>query len=146
MIATLTRKIVTPRSTIGLLVVNDKLCDTLEDAIRPVKISGETCIPPGQYVLKLRTDGSKSPEYLERFGPDFHKGMLWLQDVPGFEYIYIHIGNSPDDTKGCILVGSTVSTDFIGGSEAAYREIYPVLAGAILAGDDVLIDVVNPTD
>lgn len=143
MIITVQREIVTTISTIGRLVVQGKECFTLEDPIRKIKVHGKTAIPAGQYVLKLRTEGGMDLRYAARFG-NWHRGMLWLQDVPNFEYVYLHIGNSPEDTEGCILVGSTQSRDFIGGSEAAYREIYPVIADAIEAGDDVLIDVLAP--
>lgn len=144
MIVTVQRNVVTPNSTIGQLVVMDKECFTLEDPTRKIKVWGQTCIPAGQYVLKLRKEGGMDMRYAARFG-NWHRGMLWLQDVPNFEYVYLHIGNTPADTEGCILVGSTVERDAIGGSEAAYREIYPVIADAIEAGDDVLLDVRAPT-
>lgn len=143
MIVTVQRTLATPNSTIGHLVVGDRECFTLEDPLRKIKVHGATAIPAGQYVLKLRRDGGMHLRYALRFG-DWHRGMLWLQDVPNFEYVYLHIGNSPADTEGCILVGSTQARDFIGGSEAAYREIYPVIADAIEAGDEVLIDVLAP--
>lgn len=144
MIVTVQRQLVTPNSTIGNLSVEDRECFTLEDPLRKIKVHGATAIPSGQYVLKLRREGGMHMRYRLRFGDEFHRGMLWLQDVPGFEYVYLHIGNSPADTEGCILVGSTQGRDFIGGSEAAYREIYPVIAKAIEAGDDVLLDVLAP--
>lgn len=140
MIVSVQRRIVTPNSTIGHLVVMNKECFTLEDPVRKIKLYGRTAIPAGQYVLKLRTEGGLHERYVRRFG-DWHRGMLWLQDVPGFEYVYLHIGNTPDDTEGCILVGATQSRDCLGNSEAAYREIYPLIADAIESGDDVLIDV-----
>lgn len=143
MIVSVQRNVVTTASTIGYLRVQDRECFTLEDPIRKIKVWGKTCIPAGQYVLKLRKEGSMDLRYAARFG-NWHRGMLWLQDVPNFEYVYLHIGNSPEDTEGCILVGSTQSRNFIGGSEAAYREIYPVIADAIEGGDDVLIDVLAP--
>ena len=38
---------------------------------------------------------------------DMHKGMLWVRDIPGFEYILIHTGNTDEHTSGCLLVGDT---------------------------------------
>jgi hypothetical protein len=78
---------------------------------------------------------------LTKFGPDFHKGMLWLQDVPDFEDVYMHIGNYPRDTEGCILVGTSAGSDEINSSTAFYTQFYPPIAAAILAGDDVVVDV-----
>lgn len=37
--------------------------------------------------------------------------------------ILIHAGNTPDDTAGCLLPGSTMSTDFVGGSRATLKKI-----------------------
>lgn len=143
MIVTVQRDVLSPNSTIGHLRVMSKDCFTLEDPVRQIKLHGRTAIPAGQYVLKLRTEGGMDLRYAARFG-NWHKGMLWLQDVPHFEYVYLHIGNTPEDTEGCILLGSTVGRDRIGNSEIAYREVYPVIAEAILDGDDVLIDVLAP--
>ena len=53
-----------------------------------------------------------------------------LQDVPNFQYVYIHIGNDDDDTAGCLLVGMGNSADdvgFINGSKQAYMKIYPII-------------------
>jgi hypothetical protein len=69
--------------------------------------------------------------------------MIWLRDVPNYEYVYIHIGNTPVDTSGCILVGNTRGKDWIGHSREAYLTIYPVIASAIEAGDDVQIEVLR---
>jgi hypothetical protein len=103
---------------------------------------GETRIPEGIYGLDLRTVGGFHGRYGERFG-DEHKGMLWLQDVPGFEHVLIHIGNDDDDTAGCILVGDTSERGFIGQSTVCYQRIYPPIADAILAGDEVTLEVTD---
>ncbi len=79
-------------------------CFGLEDERRTMKVRGETCIPPGRYEIKLRTEGGMNGRYAERF-PETHKGMLWLQDVDNFQWIYFHIGNRDDHTDGCILTG-----------------------------------------
>ncbi|MEZ4421986.1 MAG: DUF5675 family protein [Gemmatimonadota bacterium] len=54
-----------------------------------------------------------------------------LQDVPGFEWVLIHIGNDDDDTAGCILLGDLASWDMtLQRSEAANVRLYPRLAEA----------------
>ena len=125
-------------STLGLLFLNDTsgrefLAYTLEDEWRENKVSAETRIPEGTYNVTLRTVGGFYNRYLAKFGADFHKGMLHVQDVPGFEYILIHTGNTDDHTMGCLLVADTsqqnITKDgFIGASVDAYKRIYPSLA------------------
>jgi len=116
-------------------------CFTCEDESRPVKVKGETRIPAGRYEIKLRAAGGMHPKYASKF-PGLHRGMLHLQDVPGFEWVYIHIGNDDDDTAGCILVGDGAH---VGGtlseSTVAYRRLYGVVSNAILAGEPVSIEV-----
>jgi len=94
-----------PNSTQGARFVDGRLiCYTCEDQAQPGgKIAGETRIPPGVYPLTLRTEGGMHKRYAARFA--WHRGMLWLQGVPGFEWVYIHVGNTHDHTEGCILVG-----------------------------------------
>ena len=132
--------------TLGLLFHETRdrkwLCFTLEDEQRTRKVYGETRIPSGTYNVKLRVTGGFHGRYGEKFG-DAHKGMLWLQDVPGFEYVLIHIGNDDDDTAGCVLVGDTSERGFIGQSALAYQRIYPPIAEAILSGDAVTLEVTD---
>ena len=125
-------------STLGLLFLNDTngrefLAYTLEDEFREKKVSAETRIPEGKYDIQLRTTGGFNSRYLNKFGESFHKGMLHVQDVPGFEYILIHTGNTEEHTMGCLLVADTsqqnITKDgFIGASVNAYKRIYPSLA------------------
>jgi len=133
-------------STVGILFADgDFQCYSLEDEHRDVKVSGETRIPAGEYNLKLRTANSgMNLRYKAKFG-NFHQGMLWLQDVPGFEWIYIHIGNTDDHTAGCILVGyDTVTDDHHGGgsiqrSAKAYKKLYEKVYQWLDAGDKVTV-------
>jgi hypothetical protein len=69
--------------------------------------------------------------------------MLHILDVPNFKYILIHIGNTDDDTAGCPLTGSYIYSNNIGigGSTLAYEAVYPEIANAIAAGEDVEIEV-----
>lgn len=131
-------------STLGLLFdITDGdrkfMAYTLEDEHRDVKVMHETRIPAGTYRITLRTVGGFHAKYTKRFG-ELHKGMLWLMDVPNFEYILIHAGNDDDDTSGCLLVGDTqtqnvTSDGFVGSSVNAYKRIYKPIAEAIERGE-----------
>ncbi len=134
--------------TTGLLFdvtdnVRSFLCYTLEDEARTEKKWGETRIPAGTYKLTLRSEGGFHTRYLTKFGADFHKGMIYVNEVPNFEYILWHIGNDDDDTAGCLLVGKTSQDNFIGSSTAAYKEIYPPIRDAILSGEEVSVKYID---
>ena len=116
-------------STLGRLYVDgEPVAFTIEDARRKAKVYGKTAIPVGDYKLRLHAEGGMHVKYTRRF-PAFHMGMLWIQDVPGYEYVYLHIGNDADDSLGCPLVVSTPivhpNGEFVGaGSEQAYADLY----------------------
>lgn len=122
-------------STLGLLFLDGEwACYTLEDEYRTRKVYGETRIPAGRYKVILRVEGGFHNRYSRKF-PDMHRGMLWVKDVPGFEYILVHIGNRDDDTAGCLLVGDQANNNriddgFVAHSTQAYRRIYPRIAAA----------------
>ena len=140
-------------STSGILfdVVNGKrkfLCYTLEDEQRDVKVWGETRIPAGTYKLKLRTEGGFHSRYTGKYG-DWHKGMIWVQDVPGFEFILWHTGNTDESTAGCLILGQTQESNLIkpdgwvGSSVSAYKFVYPRVSEAILSGQDVEVTYID---
>jgi len=120
------------------------LCYTLEDEYRETKVMSETRIPAGTYKITLRKVGGFHGRYEAKYG-EMHKGMLWVRDVPGFEYILIHTGNTDEHTAGCLLVGDSQQNNiikadgFIGSSTAAYKRIYPPIAAALEAGEEVTI-------
>lgn len=118
------------KATIGLMKVGSIIVATLEDPVREKKIFGDTAIPVGRYDLLLRNEGGKTLRYAERF-PEMHKGMIWLQNVKNFTYVYIHIGNYPKDTLGCILVGERAKQSSLESSTSAYKRIYPVIVEMI---------------
>lgn len=121
------------------------LCFTLEDQFRQgPKVHGETRIPAGRYGVKLRTEGRLHSLYATRYGPDWHKGMLWLQDVPGFQWILVHVGNTGADTEGCLIVGDQPTEPVtqrgrLERSTASYERIYPPIAAELVAGRKVWI-------
>jgi len=136
------------RSTLGKLYINGVFeCFTLEDVVRPKgekKVYGETAIPTGTYRVTLRKEGGFHGRYAKRF-PKMHKGMLWVRDVPGFEYILIHCGNTHQDTHGCLLVGRSPvergGEHEVGNSVGAYQGFYGSVAAALEAGKSVTITV-----
>ncbi len=139
-------------STLGLLfeVTDAKrkfLCYTLEDEYRDDKVMHETRIPAGTYEITLRTVGGFNSRYSDRFA-DIHKGMLWVRDIPGFEYILIHCGNDDDDTSGCLLLGNTqtenlMSDGFVGSSSVAYKRVYTKVADVLEKGEKVEISYID---
>ena len=139
-------------STLGLLfeVTDAKrefLCYTLEDEYRDDKVMHETRIPAGTYEITLRTVGGFNSRYSDRFA-DIHKGMLWVRDIPGFEYILIHCGNDDDDTSGCLLLGNTqtenlISDGFVGSSSVAYKRVYTKVADVLEKGKKVEISYID---
>ena len=120
------------------------LAYTLEDEYREEKEMHETRIPAGTYNVTLRTVGGFHTRYTEKYG-DMHKGMLWVRDVPGFEYILIHTGNTDEHTSGCLLLGDSQTNNqikedgFIGSSVQAYKRVYPSIAKVLEDGGAVNI-------
>ncbi len=135
-------------STIGTMHRSDPELSfrgfTMEDQPNEPKVKGETRIPAGRYQIKLRTEGGMTTRYAKKF--DFHKGMLWLQDVPDFTFVYVHYGNYEKDTDGCILIGdgaqSNVLEDgMVTASVAAYSRLYQEIIGAMDGGEVVWITI-----
>jgi hypothetical protein len=96
----------TNESTVGQLFINGQyFCDTLEDVDRgmksnmslaelnAIKIKHETAIPSGKYKVIMS------------FSPRFKRELPLLLNVPAFQGIRIHQGNTKEHTSGCILVG-----------------------------------------
>jgi hypothetical protein len=139
---TLTRMASANGATVGTLTDADgeHLCYTLEDVVREVpgvpvcnwKVKGRTAIPRGTYRVVFVT----SP----RFGPN----TLSLRDVPGFEAIRMHAGNTAADTEGCILLGlgATESGTLTGGtSRPALEKVKAIVHAAVDYGDAVWLEV-----
>ena len=98
------------KSTIGELFINgERFCDTLENPWINNK-KNVSCIPKGEYKVRLRlARESATRDYLH----------LLVEDVENRSYILFHIGNTPKDTSGCILVGLGSQQDFVSNSVLA---------------------------
>lgn len=110
----------------------------LEDQFRAEKVMSDTRIPRKSYKLGLRKVGGHHARYSARY-PSFHIGMIEILDVPNFQFILFHIGNTDKDTAGCLLNGTNFNEKdgrlFVTGSEAAYIKFYKKVAPAIEAGE-----------
>jgi len=146
-----------PDSTSGILfdITDDKrkfLCYTVEDEYRSKKVKHETRIPAGTYKLTLRTEGGFHSRYLKKYGPEFHKGMIYVNNVPNFEWILWHTGNSDESTSGCLIIGQNQESNlvkkdgWVGSSVSAYKFLYPKVRDAILSGEDVYVKYVDFDD
>lgn len=134
--------------TLGKMSVNgEHFCFTLEDEYRVEKVKDETRIPAGEYEIILRNEGGMNKRYKAKFKSK-HSGMLWLQDVPNFEWVYLHIGNTDDHTSGCILVGYGCETKPFEGwrvtnSTSCYLVLSRIISEAIEEGELVTIKIID---
>lgn len=130
-----------PTYTIGKLYVDDKyFCDTLEDTdrgltssmslseIQKLKKQGITAIPTSTYDVTLDVISPKFSKYKQY---NFCNGKLpRLLNVPGYEGVLIHIGNKPEDTEGCILVGYNTVKGQVTNSTDTFKKLYALLLEA----------------
>lgn len=132
--------------TLGILSFDALQCSlfVLEDEHRDQKVPGETCIPAGHYALTIRkVETALTLKYRKRF--PWFKYHIEVDGVRGFDNIYIHVGNTDEDTKGCLLLGLDASLDKPNGQisrsvqayELFYKSVYPMLE----RGDDIYIDI-----
>lgn len=137
--------------TIGKLYVNGEyFCDTLEDTSRgltskmseyeisKIKVHGNTAIPTGTYKITLDIISPKFSKYKQY---KFCGGKLpRLLDVPGFEGVLIHIGNTPKDTEGCILVGENKVIGGVINSTVYFKKLYSLLLEASNNKEEITIE------
>ena len=138
MILTVDRVFPLELSTIGHIGVDGMpQCFSLEDKLRPagVKVPGETAIPPGIYRTAPREAGRLYGIYNPRWS--WHRGMIWLQNVQDFKWIYFHAGVTRRDTLGCVLTGYAADVDArkLAKARAAYEAVYRRVVDALYAGD-----------
>jgi lysozyme len=121
--------------TLGKLFVDGEFdCYTVEDVVRldGIKVAGKTAIPAGRYRVVV----TRSP----RFGRD----LPLLENVPDFEGVRIHPGNSAEDTEGCIIPGRVRTTRGVGQSRLAFEKLFTVLKAEVAGGREVWLSVTTP--
>ena len=131
---TLKRIALRPTYTIGRLYVDGNyFCDTLEDTVRDLnkdgkfdngekKVYAKTAIPYGTYEIKWT------------YSPRFKNYTPQLMNVPSFEGIRIHAGNTSADTEGCLILGENKQVGKVLNSRATINKFYPIIKKACSNG------------
>lgn len=127
--------------TIGKLYIDGKwFSNTLEDKdrglnqsmsldkIKSIKVYGETAIPTGTYKIDMNT---VSPKFKNKHWAKEWGGRLpRLLQVPGYSGVLIHVGNSAQDSFGCILVGENKLVGKVLNSSNTFRKLMDILTKA----------------
>ncbi|WP_455659915.1 DUF5675 family protein [Phocaeicola faecalis] len=121
--------------TIGRLYVDDKyFCNTLEDTVRDLskekKIPGKTAIPYGEYKVVFN------------WSPKFGRNLPRLLNVPAFDGILIHPGNTANDSAGCILVGKNTEVGRLTESRYTSDKLNVLIEDAQRKGESITIEIV----
>jgi len=137
------RRIFLGSYTIGHLYIDDKyFCDTLEDKNRDLnhngkfdndekKVYGKTSIPFGTYSIELRRS------------PHFKRVLPRLLNVPNFEGVLIHRGNTAKDTSGCILLGENTVRGEVRNSTTYEKKIVKMMATATFNKQPISIEIIK---
>ena len=122
--------------TIGKLYVDGVyICDTLEE-----KVIGETAIPVGTYKIDMSTVSPRFVKYA--YYAKLCGGKLpRLVDVPGFEGILIHTGNTAANSSGCLLTGYNKVKGQVLESKKAFEKLYAILDEANKRGEEIYITI-----
>lgn len=128
--------------TVGRLYVDDRLfCNTLEDRIvdknkngvfdgDEKKVYSESAIPYGTYKI------------IYNWSPKFGRNLPRLLNVPHFEGILIHPGNTAADSAGCILVGKNTEVGRLTNSRYISDELNKLIDEAQRKGESITIEIV----
>lgn len=141
--------------TIGKLYINGVFfCNTLEDKdrgltqkmslmqIKSLKVHSQTAIPSGKYNIRMDVI---SPKYSLKpwFFSNCHGGRVpRLENVPGFDGVLIHTGNTAADSSGCILVGKNDKVGMVTKSKDYFLQLYNKMYAAYKKGEKITITIV----
>lgn len=131
------------------------IADTLEDKVRDInkngvfdngetKVYGETAIPYGTYEVTLDIQSPKYSNFNKYPKYKRYDGYLpRLLDVPHFEGVLLHIGNSSRNSSGCILLGENKQVGKVLNSTATfYRVMDDWLIPAKKCGETITLEIV----
>lgn len=134
-------------STQSILSVDGAFeCHVLEDQRQIDKVSGETRIPEGTYEIGFKeTLTPLTEKYRAKF--NWFDQHLEIKDVPEFENVYIHIGNSDKHTEGCLLVADRAWNDpndynaYQSESTPAFARLYQRITSSLISGEKVTLTI-----
>lgn len=111
------------------------------ERIAEVEVKGETAIPKGKYLVDMDT---VSPKYAKvAWAKKLCGGkMPRLVDVPGWEGVLIHPGNTAADTQGCLLPGKNLEKGKVLESRACFEYIYGKMKAAHDRGEQIYVEIV----
>ena len=109
--------------------------------IQSKKVYGETAIPSGIYEIDMDTI---SPKYgaIDWYKKNCNGGrMPRLKNVPGFEGVLIHSGNTALDSWGCVLVGRNLASGQLLQSKDTLKALYKKMLDAHNRGEKITIEI-----
>jgi hypothetical protein len=114
-------------------------CFILEDVVREVqgqpvaswKVKNETAIPVGRYKVVVT------------YSPHFRRELPLLLEVPGYEGVRIHAGNTAADTEGCLIVGSDIGADgeSVVKSRIAFDDFFDKINAASYRNEEITLTI-----
>ncbi len=127
--------------TIGKMYIDGEyFCDTLEDRVRDlnkngkfdngeVKVAGETAIPYGRYQVVVT------------MSPKFKRELPRLLNVPNFDGILIHRGNTDKDSAGCLLLGENKVKGKVINSTPYEQKLVQIMKESLSKGEEIWITI-----
>jgi len=139
----LKRRFFAEEYTIGTLSIEGvRFCDTLEDKNRDHNKDGDLNDPGEGKVYAKTAIPFGTYKVIVNRSPKFKRELPRLLDVPHFEGILIHRGNTAKDSAGCILVGENKVKGQVINSTQYENELVKRLKSAIKKGEEVEIEIV----
>lgn len=144
---TLLRYLDDGNTSLGLLYLGKQFfCYTLEDTHRDEKLPGGTRIPEGTYPLSInRSLTNLTKKYRSRF--PWFEYHIEIDGIPNYDLVYIHIGNSHQDTRGCLLIADGVNTGsgekMVTHSRRAFERFYKKIYPKIASQENLEIKILN---